>query len=48
MKSDAKKERKKKYHRPKLLVFGSIKQLTRTTGTVGKNDKGSGSTKTGF
>ena len=39
---------KKPYHAPVLQTYGAIRDLTRATGTVGKNDSMSSSTsKTG-
>ena len=47
MKSPKEKSTKKTYHRPQLVAYGNITELTQTIGTIGKNDGGSGSTKTG-
>lgn len=39
----------KDYHRPQLVMYGSIREITqRNGGTMGMNDGGAGPDKTGF
>ena len=39
----------KTYHRPQLVMYGHIRELTKTAGgTMGMNDGGGGNDKTGF
>jgi hypothetical protein len=39
----------KDYHRPQLIMYGSIREITqRNGGTMGMNDGGGGPDKTGF
>lgn len=37
-----------RYTRPALVVFGTITELTRAVGPVGKNDHSGGGRRTGF
>ncbi len=40
-----KREPKKPYSKPKLTVYGTVRELTRTVGNKGHLDGGSGNTK---
>ena len=33
---------KKAYHKPQILVYGNIREITRNTGPKGNNDNGGG------
>lgn len=35
-------ETKKPYHKPELLVYGNIREITRNTGPKGNDDNGGG------
>ncbi len=45
MKAISPKPIKKPYQTPKLLVYGALAEMTRTTGKAGKRDGAIGSTK---
>ena len=40
--SDETAETKKPYHKPELLVYGNIRDITRNTGPKGADDGGGG------
>ena len=49
LKSSEDKSTGKDYHRPRLIMYGSLREITqRNGGTMGMNDGGAGPDKTGF
>ncbi|CAN5664815.1 hypothetical protein BH18ACI4_BH18ACI4_06750 [soil metagenome] len=45
--SEKKSPPKKAYNAPRLLIYGSVQEITRMMGASGKNDGGGGKDKTG-